>query len=416
MTATIQHFTRALLTPDLSLATLADARPVTEPNGMPRLVRTTRFAEAEVEWHGERWLVAMPLNPSAMPRIERTVSALRKLNTGYLAECRILPGEMRWHDATGTERHTDLVLQHLPAGREFAEAEIEWRGERWLAAMPLTPAALPRIERTASVLRRMNTEHLTQFRILPEEMRWTDALGNERRTGLVLQQLPGREFAEALLTEDKTVLLAALDTLREALRELEFTHNNLRESNLRWHRGRIIPIRYYDARVGAAENGGADAEAFEALKRRIAEAPMPRQSVNDVEAVYNPVRKLTGHRWTSHGFEGLVCVEDEGGFGFVDTDNNPVIPSQFLWAGDFHEGRAEVQTRTGMGLIDREGGYVIPPEYEIVDYDPAVSIVHVRHGGRWALFDYLGRRLTEFGREDMQEPVRQEPCRSEICR
>lgn len=143
---------------------------------------------------------------------------------------------------------------------------------------------------------------------------------------------------------------------------------------------------------------------------------MPRQSVNDVEAVYNPVRRLTGHRWTSHVFEGLVCVEDEDGFGFVDTDNNPVIPSQFLWAGDFHEGRAEVQTRTGMGLIDREGGYVIPPEYEIVDYDPAVSIVHVRHGGRWALFDYLGRRLTEFGREDMQEPVRQEPCRSEICR
>ena len=340
MTATIQHFTRALLTPDLSLATLSDARAVTDRNGMPRMVRTTRFAEAE----------------------------------------------------------------------------IEWRGERWLAAMPLTPAALPRIERTASVLGRMNTEHLTQFRILPEEMRWTDALGNERRTGLVLQQLPGREFAEALLTEDKTVLLAALDTLREALRELEFTHNNLRESNLRWHRGRIIPIRYYDARIGAAENGGADAEAFEALKRRIAEAPMPRQSVNDVEAVYNPVRKLTGHRWTSHVFEGLVCVEDEGGFGFVDTDNNPVIPSQFLWAGDFHEGRAEVQTRTGMGLIDREGGYVIPPEYEIVDYDPAVSIVHVRHGGRWALFDYLGRRLTEFGREDMQEPVRQEPCRSEICR
>ena len=115
MIVTLQHFSRALLTPDLSLAMLADARPVTEPNGMPRLVRTTRFAEAEVEWRGERWLVAMPLNPSAMPRIERTVSALRKLNTGYLAECRILPGEMRWHDAAGTERHTDLVLQHLPA-------------------------------------------------------------------------------------------------------------------------------------------------------------------------------------------------------------------------------------------------------------------------------------------------------------
>lgn len=335
MIVTLQHFSRALLTPDLSLATLADARPVTELNGMPRMVRTTRFAEAEVEWHGERWLVAMPLNPSAMPRIERTVSALRKLNTGYLAECRILPGEMRWHDATGTERHTDLVLQHLPAGREFAEA---------------------------------------------------------------------------LLAEDKTTLLAALDTLQAALGKLEFTHNNLKETNLRWHRGRFVPIRYYDARIGAAEPGTADREAFDVLRHRIAEAPVPRQTANDVTVPYNPLRSLTGHRWTSHVFEGLVCVEDDNGFGFVDTDNNPVIPAQFVWTGDFREGRAEVQTQTGMGLIDRRGCYVIPPEYEIVDYDPAASVVHVRNNGHWALFDYLGRRLTEFRTEVP------EPCGPEICR
>jgi len=278
---------------------------------------------------------AMPLNPSAMPRIERTVSALRKLNTGYLAECRILPGEMRWHDATGTERHTDLVLQHLPAGREFAEA---------------------------------------------------------------------------LLAEDKATLLAALDTLQAALGELEFTHNNLKETNLRWHRGRFVPIRYYDARIGMAEPGTGDREAFAALRHRIAEAPAPRQTANDVTAPYNPLRSLTGHRWTSHVFEGLVCVEDDNGFGFVDTDNNPVIPAQFVWAGDFREGRAEVQTQTGMGLIDRRGCYVIPPEYEIVDYDPAASVVHVRNNGHWALFDYLGRRLTEFRTEVP------EPCGPEICR
>ena len=263
----------------------------------------------------------------------------------------------------------------------------------------------------------MNTEHLTQFRILPEEMRWTDALGNERRTGLVACS-SFRAGSSPKRCSRRTKRSCSRRSTRCA-KHCGSWNSRTTTSGKATSAGTgddIIPIRYYDARIGAAENGGADAEAFEALKRRIAEAPMPRQSVNDVEAVYNPVRKLTGHRWTSHVFEGLVCVEDEGGFGFVDTDNNPVIPSQFLWAGDFHEGRAEVQTRTGMGLIDREGGYVIPPEYEIVDYDPAVSIVHVRHGGRWALFDYLGRRLTEFGREDMQEPVRQEPCRSEICR
>lgn len=335
MIATLQHFTRALLTPDLSLAMLADARVVTDSSGMPRLMRTTCFIEAGIEWRGERWLVAMPLTPSAMLRTERTASALRRLNTGCLAEYRILPGEMRWHDETGSERRTDLILQHLPAGREFAEA---------------------------------------------------------------------------LLTEDKATLLAALDTLRDSLRELEFTHNNLKETNLRWCRGRFIPIRYYDARIGAADNGTGDAEAFESLRRRIADAPAPQPLVKDIAAPYDPLRRLTGHRWTSHVFEGLVCVEDESGFGFVDTDNNPVIPAQFVWAGDFREGRAEVQTPTGMGLIDRQGSYVIPPEYEIVDYDPAASVAHVRHNGRWALFDYLGHRLTEFRQEAP------EPCGPEICR
>ena len=120
------------------MATLSDARAVTDRNGMPRMVRTTRFAEAE----------------------------------------------------------------------------IEWRGERWLAAMPLTPAALPRIERTASVLRRMNTEHLTQFRILPEEMRWTDALGNERRTGEVLD---GRCHGYSVLTLMEPMLSMVTSWAADAL-------------------------------------------------------------------------------------------------------------------------------------------------------------------------------------------------------
>lgn len=347
MIATLHDFTRALLTPDLSLNVLSDARVVTDANGMPRLMRTTRFAEAEIEWHDRRWLVAMPLTPAALPRNERTASALRRLNTEWLAEYRILPGEMRWQDLTGAEQTTDLVLQLLPAGREFAEA---------------------------------------------------------------------------LLTEERTTLLAALDALQAALRELEFTHNNLKATNLRWCQGRFIPLRYYDARIGEAEGRDNDAEAFEALRRRIADAPGP-QAVSDVAAPYDPLRHLAGHRWTSHVFEGLVCVEDETGlYGFVDTENRPVIPAQFVWAGDFHEGRAEVQTATGMGLIDRSGDYVIPPEYEIVDYDHASSVVHVRSDGRWALFDYLGRRLTEFRANTFAEGtaretataapqnVRKEPC------
>ena len=119
--------------------------------------------------------------------------------------------------------------------------------------------------------------------------------------------------------------------------------------------------------------------------------------LHDATAGYAPVPRLSGHLHAGHLFEGLACVEDEAGFGYVDADNRPVIAAQYLWAGDFHEGRAEVETPTGMGLIDRRGDYVIPPRYEIVEYDPATSVSRVRQNGRWALFDYLGRRLTPFG-------------------
>ena len=324
MTPTLQLFTRALLTPDLSFKTLADARAAPGADGLPRLMRTTRFAEAEITWRGRQWLLSMPLSPAALASVERTASQLGRLNTDHLAEYRILRDELRWTDPAGRERRFDLALQHLPAGKPFAEA---------------------------------------------------------------------------LHTEPAERLLAALDTLETALRELNFSHNNLRAGNLRWSGGRFVPLRYHDARFGPT---GSDDEAFEALRERILQHSGP-PTLSDTTASYSPRRRLTGHRWTSHAFEGLVCVEDEGGYGFVDTDNRHVIPARFRWAGDFREGRAEVETETGMGLIDREGRYVIRPEYEIVDYDPAQSVARVRQHGRWALFDYLGRRLTEFGAADDRE-------------
>ena len=322
MTATLQIFARALLTPDMAFATLTDARPQTDKSGMPLLVRTTRFAEARIEWQGRRWLLSLPLSSGAMHRITRSAPAIRKLRTELLADYRILPGELRWTDATGREQCCDLVLQHLP---------------------------------------------------------------------------DGRDFDEALLAEDSGRLLAALDRLEAGLRELDFVHNNLKASNLRWSEGHWVALRYYDARVGKGADAGVDAAAFEELRRRISERSAMRGVVSDTTAVYDARRPLTGHVWTSHEFEGLICVEDAGGYGYVDAENRLVIPARFTWADDFHEGRAEVETPTGMGLIDRAGNFIIPPEYEIVDYDPAQSTIRARKEGRWTMFDYLGHPVCESG-------------------
>ena len=220
MTPTLQLFTRALLTPDLSFKTLADARAATGADGLPRLMRTTRFAEAEITWRGRQWLLSMPLSPAALASVERTASQLGRLNTDHLAEYRILRDELRWTDPAVLERRFDLALQHLPAGKPFAEA---------------------------------------------------------------------------LHTEPAERLLAALDTLETALRELNFSHNNLRAGNLRWSGGRFVPLRYHDAHFGPSGDGAA----FERLREQVRRTADP-MCVGDSEAVYTPHRRLTGHRWTSH--------------------------------------------------------------------------------------------------------------------
>ena len=85
MTPTLHTFIQALQTPEISFTTLTDARPVTEAGGIPPLMRTTRFAEAEIIWRGRRWLLSLPLSPAALAAVERT--AIRKAATWCSNTC-----------------------------------------------------------------------------------------------------------------------------------------------------------------------------------------------------------------------------------------------------------------------------------------------------------------------------------------
>lgn len=274
----------------------------------------------------------------------------------------------------------------------FAEAGIEWQGGRWIVCMPLTPAAVPEIERTAAYLHTLRSEWLAEYRLLRNEMRFVDSTGVEHLSDVVLQQIPlGISFAEALVGEPRETLHAALDDLRDELLRLGITHNNLKAENLYWSGGRLYPIRWHFAGKGT----GSDAKAFADLHRIIGENPAPQQIVSDVQTAYGMVDKpLTGHRWVGHTFEQLILVEDETGYGYVDASNRTVIPAQYLWADDFHEGRAAVQTPTGMGLIGKQGRYVIEPRFEIVDYDSNTGVSHVRLDGIWSDYDYEGHPLS----------------------
>ncbi len=143
MTATIKCFAEALADPRNLLPSLAGLSACRDAQGVPLMERVTQFAEAAVQWNGEFWLLAMPLNDSALRSVSATVAHLAQHPCGGVAECRILHDAMVWYDDMG-RRHTEtLVAQPLGLGCSFGEA-VHYNGRATLLA------ALDALERSLS--------------------------------------------------------------------------------------------------------------------------------------------------------------------------------------------------------------------------------------------------------------------------
>jgi len=277
----------------------------------------------------------------------------------------------------------------------FVEARLTLDDRRYLLASPLSTLSMQRIEQIAPRLKYLRAPFFTSVRLLRNELSYCDGTGSIRHCHLWLEELPaGRPLVEAIDGTDGGRLLASIDRLRSELDETRMTHNNLKPSNLYVDpSGRLHPIRWYHARMGE----GTDAAGFEALRTYVEAHAGTAQMMRDTAAGYRAVADpFPGHLWVGNCFEQMLCVEDETGYGYVDTSNRYVIEPRFRWANDFREGRAEVETDCGMGLIDKTGRFVIPPRYEIVEYDDRTGCSQVRFDGAWATFDYEGRRTTPF--------------------
>ena len=114
---TLYNFTEALQAPDLAFSTLRDCRPRRTATGGVVLSRTSRFAEAEIEWQSRKYLLCFPLSTASIFAVEQTAARLRYLRTPLLTEYTILRDEMTYTDDTGTTRTCDVVLHRLPEGR-----------------------------------------------------------------------------------------------------------------------------------------------------------------------------------------------------------------------------------------------------------------------------------------------------------
>jgi hypothetical protein len=237
--------------------------------------------------------------------------------------------------------------------------------------------------------------------ILRNEMRYETTSGATLYADILLEPLPDAlPLVDAIATigdeQEAHRMISSLEALRQALHLADVSHNNIRKENLLIDsRGVIYPIRWFYA----TDHAGGDDKPLENIRKEVA-AIVPELSLRASAAPLHPdawANGLDEYLYCGNPHEGLIAVESEEGWGYVDCNGCEVIKPQYIWANDFCEGRAEVQTPQGMGLIDKQGEYVIDPIYEAVEFDVDLGWVRVCQDNQWALFDYSGRQMSEWG-------------------
>ena len=310
------------------------------------------------------------------------------------------------YPATHFQHLKDLTWEedYVVRSTYFAQTYISLGGKRYLLCMPLCKDSLDRITRFLPLHKHLNCGIIPHMELHRNEMLYTTAAGNELHCDILLEPVPDAlplrdTIATAGDSGEIEQLLSALDSLKEQLIKADVSHNNICEENLLIDsRGVIYPIRWYYATNFA----GGDHAAFDSLREKITSLS------TDGATHYNKTdSKITSaldkYIFAGDIHEGMIAVESEEGWGFVNYSCEEVIKPQYLWANDFCEGRAEVQTECGMGLIDKSGNYIIDPIYDDVEFDAQAGWSKVCKNQEWALFDYSGRQLCDWSKNSLMD-------------
>ena len=191
---TLYNFTEALQAPDLAFSTLRDCHPRRTATGGVALSRTSRFAEAEIEWQSRKYLLCFPLSTASIFAVEQTAARLRYLRTPLLTEYTILRDEMTYTDDTGTTRTCDVVLHRLPEGRPLSVCAAEFDAESLRSALDKLEAGLSELGFSHNNLKPGNLYVTSDGRLIPVRYHFArfgeghDAEGFERLRQFVREQ------------------------------------------------------------------------------------------------------------------------------------------------------------------------------------------------------------------------------------
>ena len=272
----------------------------------------------------------------------------------------------------------------------FAEFGITIEQQEYLLCLPLDGTISASVARTATALKRIKSAALTEYSVLPGEVTLPNSTGEVSTCDLVLHAIPaGESLDKAVLHIPTSRLVAALDLLEGEMLKTGFLHGNLKPSNLIYGEdGRLYPIRYHYAQVGASSEDITT--EIGKIRDFIASHPSIPEIGEEVTPVAYESQLPYDEVFPMQDRMRRVC---KGGlYGYLDSNDTEVIEPQFIYAENFFEDRAVVQNPDGkMGVIDHKQHWVIEPVYDMIGFED--GIFEARLGEEWVKIDYLGKTI-----------------------
>jgi hypothetical protein len=92
---------------------------------------------------------------------------------------------------------------------------------------------------------------------------------------------------------------------------------------------------------------------------------------------------------------GLLAVELDGRWGYIDQEGEVAIPILYDDAGAFYKELAIVKVNEKVKLIDKEGEDVLNKTYDSLIRDENNGFITYKTNGKWGLMDETGNVLTD---------------------
>lgn len=148
----------------------------------------------------------------------------------------------------------------------------------------------------------------------------------------------------------------------------------------------LIPFEYDDV-IGGFKNDLARVEKNEDY-----------YVINEKNAVVYKLPKNGGVN------TNLIAVfEKQGRYGYINSDNEVLIPAEYTNARAFNDGLAVVQKNGKWGALNKNNQLIIPFEYEDLFIKMNSSRLYAKKNGKWGLIDENNKVVVLFQYDDWMD-------------